>query len=143
MGVRAWPVMSDSLRPHGLYIAHQAPLSMDFSRQEYWIRLPFPALGDLPDPGIAPASLASPALAGGFLTSSTTVKYGLPGSDSGKEPTCQGRRHKTCRFYPWVGKIPWSRKWQPTPVFLPGEFHGQRSLVGYIQSMGLQRVGHD
>ena len=34
-------------------------------------------------------------------------------------------------FDPWVGKIPWRRKWQPTPVFLPGEFHGQRSLVGY------------
>ena len=37
------------------------------------------------------------------------------------------------RFWldPWVGKIPWSRKWQPPPVFLPGEFHGQRCLVGY------------
>ena len=35
------------------------------------------------------------------------------------------------RFNPWVGKIPWRRKWQPTPVFLPGESHGQRSLVGY------------
>ena len=34
-------------------------------------------------------------------------------------------------FDPWVGKIPWRRAWQPTPVFLPGEFHGQRSLVGY------------
>ena len=34
-------------------------------------------------------------------------------------------------FDPWVGKIPWRRKWQPTPVFLAGEFHGQRSLVGY------------
>ena len=32
---------------------------------------------------------------------------------------------------PWVGKIPWRRKWQPTPVFLPGEFHGQRTLAGY------------
>ena len=32
---------------------------------------------------------------------------------------------------PWVEKIPWRREWQPTPVFLPGEFHGQRSLVGY------------
>ena len=41
------------------------------------------------------------------------------------------RRHKPCRFDPWVGKIPWSRKWQPTPVFLPGKFHGQRSLEGY------------
>ena len=35
------------------------------------------------------------------------------------------------RFDPWVGKIPWRREWKPTPVFLPGEFHGQRSLVGY------------
>ena len=34
-------------------------------------------------------------------------------------------------FDPWVGKIPWRRAWQPTPVVLPGEFHGQRSLVGY------------
>ena len=34
-------------------------------------------------------------------------------------------------FSPWVREIPWRRKWQPTPVFLPGEFHGQRSLVGY------------
>jgi len=43
------------------------------------------------------------------------------------------------QFDPWVRKIPWRRIWQPTPVFLPGKFHGQRSL----QSMGLQRVGHD
>ena len=35
------------------------------------------------------------------------------------------------RFDPWVGKVPWRRAWQPTPVFLPGESHGQRSLVGY------------
>ena len=41
------------------------------------------------------------------------------------------RRRKKIRFYPWVGKIPCRRKWQPTPVFLPGESHGQRSLVGY------------
>ena len=34
-------------------------------------------------------------------------------------------------FDPWVGKIPWEREWQPTPVFLPGEFHGQRSLADY------------
>ena len=46
-------------------------------------------------------------------------------------PTCQCRRHKRCRLSPWVGKIPWRRKWQPTPVFLPEETHGQRSLVGY------------
>ena len=46
-------------------------------------------------------------------------------------------------FDPWVGKIPWRREWLPTPVLLPGEFHGQRSLVGGLQSMGLQTVGHD
>ena len=53
---------------------------------------------------------------------------GLPRWFRGKESTCQCRR---CEFNPWVRKIPWRRKWQPTPVFLPGEFHGQRSLVGY------------
>ena len=50
---------------------------------------------------------------------------------SGKEPMCQCRRHKRLGFAPWVGKIPWRRKWQPTPVFLPGESHGLRSLEGY------------
>ena len=40
-------------------------------------------------------------------------------------------RDKRQEFNPWVGKIPWRRKWQPTPVFLPGESHGQRSLAGY------------
>ena len=57
---------------------------------------------------------------------------------SGKESICQCRRH---RFNPWVRMIPCRRKWQPTPVFLPGKSHEQRSL-GRLQSMGLQRVGH-
>ena len=52
----------------------------------------------------------------------------LPWWLSGKEPACQCR---TRRFDPWVRKIPWRRKWQSTPVFLPGKSHGQRSLVGY------------
>ena len=56
---------------------------------------------------------------------------GFSGGASGKEPTCQWRSHRSHRFSPWVRKIPWSRKWQPTPGFLPGEFHGQRGLVGY------------
>ena len=50
---------------------------------------------------------------------------------SGEEPTCKYRRHKTHGFDPWVGKILWRRAWRPTPVLLPGESHGQRSLVGY------------
>ena len=57
-------VMSNSLRPHG-FVVHQAPLSMGFSRQEYWSGLPFPPPGDLPDPGM---ELMSPALAGTVFT---------------------------------------------------------------------------
>ena len=64
----------------------------------------------------------------------------VPTGASGKEPTCQCRRHKRYRFDPWVGKIPWRREWQPTPVFLPGESHRQRSLVGYSPP---DRVGRD
>ena len=48
-----------------------------------------------------------------------------------REPSCQCRRLKRRGFDPCVGKIPWRRAWQPTPVFLPREFHGQRSLAGY------------
>ena len=55
------------------------------------------------------------------------VHVGLPRWLSGKESTCQCSR---CRFDLWVGKIPWRRKWQPTPVFLPGKPHGQGSLAG-------------
>ena len=68
---------------------------------------------------------------------------GFPGGSSGKEATCQYRSCKGCRFHLWVGKIPWRTKWQPTSVFLPEKSHGQRSLAGYIQSMGSQGVGHD
>ena len=52
----------------------------------------------------------------------------VPGWLSGKEPTCQCRR---CGFDPWDKKIPWCKKWQLTPVFLPGKFHRQMSLEGY------------
>ena len=50
---------------------------------------------------------------------------------NGEESICQCRRHRRCEFDPWVGKLSWRRKWQPTPVFLPGEAHGQGSLAGY------------
>ena len=54
---------------------------------------------------------------------------------TGKESTCQCKRH---RFDPWVGKIPWRRKWQPTPVFLPGKSIGKEEPGG-PQSMGSQK----
>ena len=53
-------------------VARQAPLSMEFSRQEYWSGLPFASPGDLPNSGIEPVSLAAPALAGEFFTTSAT-----------------------------------------------------------------------
>ena len=56
---------------------------------------------------------------------------GLPRWCHGKESACQCRRRKRHRFNPSVGKIPWSREWQPTPVFLPEKSHIQRSLAGY------------
>jgi len=53
---------------------------------------------------------------------------GFPSGSGGTESAHQCRRQG---FDPWVRKIPWRREWQPTPIFLPGESHGQRSLEGY------------
>ena len=66
-------------------------------------------------------------LIGSFLA----LSMGFPGGASGKDSTCQCRRCKRCRFDSWVGKTPWRRTWQPTPIFLPRKSHGQRSLAGY------------
>ena len=63
-------VVSGSSPPHELYVARQAPLSMGFSRQEHCHKLPFPSLGDLPDPRIEPTSPAFPTLVGGSLATS-------------------------------------------------------------------------
>ena len=52
-----------------------------------------------------------------FLKENKKIK-GFPGGTNGKESTCQRKRCERLKFNPWVGKIPWSRKWQPTPVFL-------------------------
>ena len=56
---------------------------------------------------------------------------GFPGGPVDKEPACQCRRHRRLGLDPQIGKIPWRRAWQPTPIFLPGESLGQRSLVDY------------
>ena len=53
------------------------------------------------------------------------------GFSGGKESAWWCRRWKWCGFNPWIGKIPWRREWLPTPVFLLGKSHGQRSLMGY------------
>ncbi|KAB0345202.1 hypothetical protein FD754_022128 [Muntiacus muntjak] len=150
------------------------------ARKEYWSGLPFPTPEDLPDPGIKLTSLASPALADGFFTTSvchcctniasfccrtTRISYlyiypvyaratlsgesrrsstFIPRSPflpyiSQVQQTQQAslvaqwqRISPQCGrhgFNPWVGKIPWRREWQLTPVLLPGESHGQRAAV--------------
>ena len=73
-------------------------------------------------------SLLTAALAGEFFT--TSARWGQVALVV-KESAYQCRRYKRSGFHPWVEKIPWSSLWQPTPVFLPGESHGLRSLVGY------------
>ena len=61
----------------------------------------------------------------------TQCNCGLPRWLSGERTCLQDRRHQRCGFDSWIGKIPWRRAQQPTPVFLPGESHGERSLAGY------------
>ena len=107
---------------------YQASLSMGFSRQEYWSGLPFSSLGTPPNPGIEPTSLTSPALAGGFFTSSFTwlsrcLRWWWI--------------HLHCRrpgFSPWNEKLPWRKELLATPVFWPGEFHGRYSTWGHKES---------
>ena len=106
-------------------VACQIPLSMGFSRQEYWSRLPFPTPGNLSNAGTEPAFPASPALASGFFTTDPHVYICL-------------RMHIYIFFYPWIKyqcSTNWRRQWQPTPVLLPGKSHGWRGL----QSMRVAR----
>ena len=87
-------------------------------------------------PGLAGHGWAPFCLSASF---SSPVKLGFPSSSDSKESACNAGGPE---FSPWVRQIPWRRKWQPTPVFLPGEFHGQRSLAGY-SPWGCKRFGHD
>ena len=57
--------------------------------------------------------------------------FGFPGGSEGKASACNGGNLIEPKFDPWVGKAPWRRKWQPTPVLSLGKFHGQRKLAGY------------
>ena len=117
-------------------VAYKDPLSMEISRQEYCSGLPFPAPGDLPNPGIESKSptLQADALQfeppGKFhIYTLPYVKYqGFPGCAVVKNPPVNAGDTGTISAF---RKIPWSRKWQPTSVFLPGKLHGQRSLEGY------------
>ena len=86
-------------------------------------------------------SLASTFYGLSFCYSRPSGCEGFTGGSVIKESACQCRRHRRCRFDPWIGKILWRRKGQPTSVFLSGKSHGQSSLTGY-NPWG-RRVGHD
>ena len=87
-----------------------------------------------------PPPFTAQPLRGNF--GSTPGDTWLPRWISGKEFTCQYRRLGRSGFDPWVRKIPWWRKWQPTPVVLPGESREQRTLAGH-SPIRSQRVGRD
>ena len=118
-------------------VVHLAPLSMVFPRQEYCSGFPFPTPGDFSNPEI---EQGSPALAFGFFITESPRKpprklYNIYKASQvvlvvKNLPTNVGDV-KRCGFNPLVGEIPWRGAWQPTPVFLPRESLGQRSLVGY------------
>ena len=124
--------MSNSLRPHGLQ-----PTRFPVHHNS-WSLLKLPCIES-----VMPSNhliLCSPLLLLPSIFSNIRVfsnesvlriRWSKPRWCSGKESACQSRRQKRHRFNTWVGKIPWRRKWQPTPAFLPGKFHGQRSLAGY------------
>ena len=80
-------------------------------------------------PKLLPFSSNPPCSLHHYSPSNTGVR--LPRWLSGEESACQCRRCRRCGFDLWVRKIPWSRKWQPTAIFLPGKSHGQRRLVVY------------
>ena len=102
---------------------------MGFPRQGYWSGLPFPSPGDLPDQGIEPWSptpqadslLSEPP---GNAVLPWTILVDQPAEKPDVRRVCGGAEFLHCR-------LQWRRKWQPTPVSLPGESHGQRSLAGY------------
>ena len=186
-GERLRRICSQSLQSCPLFVtpwtvASQAPLSMGFPRQEYWSGLPFPPPGDLLDPGIKPTPLMSPALAGGFFTTSATWEahtkraslerthltpvislYARTESNIVFKSTSRSSTEKAMATqssalawkipwteepgrlqsmgshrigHKWVTSLSlftfmhWRRKWQPTPVFLPGEFQGRQGLAG-------------
>ena len=136
---------------------------LSFSGEGWWPSgiSSFPGLPSKGNPGIVfftplPAYWweigSSPHYSGNYSRHLPRIKYdfgvildppkgvsGLSWRLSGKESACHCRRHG---YDPWVGKIPWRRKWQPTTVFLPGKSHGQGDLAGY-SLWDCKRVRHD
>ena len=111
-------------------------VSVAFLCMEWLVGLPRGAV--VPSPGEDSQDFTTPGTSSSLpwpvlhvIWTLVSWRVAFPGGTTGKEPPCQCKRRRRHRFDPWVGKNPWRRKWQATPVFLPGESHGRRSLVGY------------
>ena len=117
-----------------------SPAAVEGPPSAFWLPLPSPQRG-LPRAREGPRSSSHGKEGGLRLTHHSsqnwagageerapfTGSYHCPGGSDGKASACSAGDPGS----PWVGKISWRRKWQPTPVFLPGESHGRRSLIGY------------
>ena len=134
---------SPYLSQDSLLTLHSSPVHLEvWSLSGIWVRSPKTMQPSYLTPSLnlwRPDFYISPAE--GFL-------WGFPGDASGKESSCQHRRHKRCGFDSLMGKIPWRRIWQPTIVFLPGESPwteepDKLQFTGSLQSMGSQRGGRD
>ena len=125
-------VVSDSLRPHGLYNLWNSPDQDTRVGCHSLLQGIFPSRGSnsgLPHCGWILYQLSPQGSP--YMSPCIYYELGFSGGSVGKESPCQCRRLKRCVLDPWVGKSPWRGKWQPTPVSLPGESHGQRGLESY------------
>ena len=128
-------------------VAHQAPLLMGFSRKEYWNGLPCPSSGDLPNPGVKPASLMSPALAGGFFSKQIQVEWDHSNWATwswqpflththrwwSMQPYTQNliyscSQHPTC-LYSWSLKLCWALQWLSFFPLEPALYDWKKRLI--------------
>ena len=114
-------------------LAHQAPLSMGFSRQEYWNGLPCPLPGDLPDPGIQSTSLTSSTLIGRFFI--TSANWDFPGGASGKNLPASAGDIRAAGLIPELGKSPGGGHGNPFQYSCLENPHGERSLAGTVHEV--------
>ena len=122
-------VVYNSLQPHGLYNPWNSPGQNTGVGSCSLLQRIFPTQGS--NPGLLHCRQTLYQLTHREVYHWAHLDEGFPGGTSGKEPTCRCRSLRRWGFDPWAKKIPWRREQQLTPVFWPGESHGQRSLVGH------------
>ena len=122
-------VVYNSLQPHGLYNPWNSPGQNTGVGSCSLLQRIFPTQGS--NPGILHCRHTLYQLSHREAYHWANLDEGFPGGTSGKEPTCRCSSLRRWGFDPWAKKIPWRREQQLTPVFWPGESHGQRSLMGH------------